>query len=378
MKSYFADPEKASEEELQAAIDLVHGSPVMSGLLHSVSGLLAVLNEHRQIIALNDSFLRTIGIDDPEKALGLRHGEAFQCIHAHDTEGGCGTTKFCSTCGAAVAIVGSLAGDVTMERMCALTAERNGKHVEIALLIRAQPIHVHGTKLLLLLAHDVTVEQRRAALERTFFHDINNMLCELLNACELLHHQDPNELTDTILEMATRLNGEVAIQQYLSSQEAGDYRATWRACSANSLLEETHRFFERHPALEAKVLDVATLESDVTFTTDTSAVFRILCNMILNAVEATEKGGRIRVWLEQQEESIVFHVWNPVFIPPEVQLRLFQRNFSTKAEAGRGIGTFSMKLLGEEVLGGHLDYTTSRTDGTEFRFEHPILDLPAS
>jgi sensor histidine kinase regulating citrate/malate metabolism len=53
---------------------------------------------------------------------------------------------------------------------------------------------------------------------------------------------------------------------------------------------------------------------------------------------------------------------------PEISNRLFQRNFSTKSEAGRGIGTYSMKLFGEKVLGGKVSFTSSEEDGTLFKF----------
>ena len=108
MDTYFAPAERANENELVAEIEMVNKNPVMSGLLHSISGLLAILDEHRQIIAFNDSFLKMLGIHDPSEALGLRPGESLQCIHAHEEPGGCGTSKFCSTCGAAIAIVSSL------------------------------------------------------------------------------------------------------------------------------------------------------------------------------------------------------------------------------------------------------------------------------
>jgi len=70
MKTFYALSERTDTKTLQTEIDIVSHNPVMSGLLHSISGLLAVLDEYRQIIALNDSFLKTFGIDDPAKALG--------------------------------------------------------------------------------------------------------------------------------------------------------------------------------------------------------------------------------------------------------------------------------------------------------------------
>lgn len=372
METHFASPEKASESVLNKEVQLVGTSPVLSGLLHSVSGLLAVLNEQRQILALNDSFLRTLGIENPEEALGLRHGEAMNCIHAEEEPAGCGTTRFCSTCGAAVAIVSSLGDDLPVERLCALTAKRNGRLVDIALLVRAQPITVDGARLLLLLAHDVTVEQRRAALERTFFHDINNLLGCLLQSCELLVEEQPGELANINCEIVRRMYGEISIQRSVSASETGRYRPTWRTCEANKIFAQIQRFFTRHPAAQGKRIECDAGAADITLTTDASALFRVLCNMVINALEATEEGGSVRMWSERLEGKVAFCVWNRAAIPDEIHHRLFQRNFSTKVEAGRGIGTFSMKLLGEDVLGGEVGFTSSEKEGTVFRFTHPL------
>ena len=57
MDTYFAPPEKATEKELAAEISIVSKKPLVSGLLHSISGLLAVLDEQRPLVAVNDSFL---------------------------------------------------------------------------------------------------------------------------------------------------------------------------------------------------------------------------------------------------------------------------------------------------------------------------------
>ena len=143
MDTYFAPVEKVNAKELAAEIELVSRSPVMSGLLHSVGGLLAILDDHRQIISLNNSFLEMLGIQDSGVALGLRLGEALGCIHAHEGPGHtCGSTRFCSSCGAAIAIVTSLSNDGPAERVCALSAHRGGQPIELSLLVRCQPIQM--------------------------------------------------------------------------------------------------------------------------------------------------------------------------------------------------------------------------------------------
>src|SRR5512145_1322673 len=94
MDTYFASPEKTNDRELATEIEIISNNPVMSGLLQSISGLLAILDENRQIIAVNDSFIQMLGIKDQEKVLGLRPGNVLQCIHSEEEPAGCGTTKF--------------------------------------------------------------------------------------------------------------------------------------------------------------------------------------------------------------------------------------------------------------------------------------------
>lgn len=62
MHTFFADPRRSNEKGLNIDIQSVSKNPMVQELLHTISGLLAVLNKQRQIIALNDSLLRMIGI----------------------------------------------------------------------------------------------------------------------------------------------------------------------------------------------------------------------------------------------------------------------------------------------------------------------------
>ena len=94
--------------------------------------------------------------------------------------------------------------------------------------------------------------------------------------------------------------------------------------------------------------------------------------MTINALEATEENGIVKIWSEQEGNLLSFYVWNAQEIPQEITNRIFQRNFSTKEQAGRGIGTFSMKLFGEEILGGQVSFSSSKKDGTTFKFTYPV------
>ena len=373
METYFAPAERTSEKELISEIEIVSNNPVMSGLLQSVSGLLAILDEHRQIVALNDSFLQMLGIDDPSGALGLRPGEALDCIHAHEEPAGCGTSKFCSTCGAAVAIVSSLGYEKPAERACALTANRGGRTVDIALLVRSHPIKVESKKFLLLFVQDITVQQQRAALERTFFHDVNNLLTALLGAIEMLAFENlPSDYVTAIRQSALRLRKEVDIQRCLIQSESCDYQPMWQKIDTCQVFEELQLFFANHPGAKDKNLHFQESHPALSIKTDMSLLLRVIGNMITNALEATEENGHVKVWLEHNDNVLSFNVWNLQPIPPKIAYRIFQRNFTTKEGAGRGVGTFSMKMFGEQILGGQVSFTTSWEEGTVFKLSLPL------
>ncbi|MEA3545728.1 MAG: sensor histidine kinase, partial [Thermodesulfobacteriota bacterium] len=256
--------------------------------------------------------------------------------------------------------------------ICALSAKRGGKDVDVALLVKAHPINIEKEKFLLLFLQDITKQQQQAALERTFFHDVNNMLSMLVGATSLLSLREPSPLADAVHHTSMRLTKEVAIQRCLSQSDSSDYLPVWLEITTEQILNELHTFFANHPTANGKHVNFAKNYPAVSIKIDMSLLTRILCNMIINALEATAENGEVKVWLEHKEGSLSFCVWNDQEIPQEITRRIFQRNFSTKDQAGRGIGTFSMKLLGETILGGQVDFTTSKAEGTIFRFTYAV------
>lgn len=50
----------------------------------------------------------------------------------------------------------------------------------------------------------------------------------------------------------------------------------------------------------------------------------------------------------------------------DVQLQMFNRSFSTKGEHGRGFGTYTVKLLLERYLNGHVEFSSTEKEGSTF------------
>jgi len=369
MNTYFAPPERCSEEELRKQLDIVSRNPVIDSLLKFTSGFLAILDSHRQILAVNDSMLQMLGIDDAANVLGLRPGEAIGCIHSAEEPGGCGTAKPCSTCGAAIAIVSALADEVPSQRTCAATIKRNGQETDVCFQVRCVSFPFEGYRFLLFFMQDITSQERWAALERVFFHDILNFVSGVVGAVEFMTSEgtDP-ELLTALREQAWRLKNEIDIQRVLADTKGQEYQLSMQEVTANHIVTGVKNLFTNHPVAAGKSLMINEPTANFTVWTDYSLLMRVLTNMVTNAFEATDKGGEVRFWIDRGKNTVTFFVWNKKAIPEDIRQRIFQRHFTTKDGAGRGIGTFSMKLLGEDFLRGKVDFTTSEQEGTVFSF----------
>ncbi|MBN1378578.1 MAG: sensor histidine kinase [Gammaproteobacteria bacterium] len=368
MKTYFAPAERLDAESLQKDIEWIGSNPIIEGLLNFASGVLAVLNEQRQIVALNTTFLKFLGIHDPADVLGLRPGEAVNCVHAHEMEGGCGTSEYCSSCGAAISIVSSLKSKEPVERMCALTIEKDNVKRELLFKVRSLPIVIDERTFLMLFLSDITGEQQAAIMERVFFHDINNIVFSILGSSQLLC-KDPeynNELIREIYTSSVHLAREIAIQQSLFQEGVHVYRPLYQDVHIRDIVEAVRNLFVGHPVAKGRELILPAISQDIRITTDQALVVRILVNMIKNALEASEENGQVSLSVEQISRSVSFVVWNKGLIPKNIQKRIFQRNFSTREETGRGLGAYSMKYFGEQILGGCVNFSSSERDGTRF------------
>ena len=181
------------------------------------------------------------------------------------------------------------------------------------------------------------------------------------------------ELAQEIRYLSLRMSQEISLHRLLLQSEGSEYIARIEETSVAEVLKTLRMTCRAHPAARQKSWRLA--EDDVldsvTFHTDMTALVRVLGNMVINAFEATKSGGKISLWAESSPQAVSFCVQNSGTIPADVAQRVFQRNFSTKGSIGRGLGTYSMKLIGETVLGGRISFSSSEDRGTVFR-----LDLP--
>jgi len=371
LSTQFAPAERVSEEEIQRQCHYFTNMALLRRLLDAVPNMLLMLNKERQTVFANRTLLDFVGLKDEADVCGLRPGEILDCIHAFENEGGCGTTEFCKTCGAVNAVLTSQQGRQDIQE-CRIS--RKGEGEALDLRVWATPFKIDSEQFTFFTAEDISHEKRRRALERIFFHDILNTATGLRGFAELLSDTDPKELDESremVYRLAEKLIEEVNAQRELSAAENNELSIHPSPISSVGLLKDIVDQYSTHEVADQRNLRIDSHAEDVTFTTDRTLLGRVIGNMVMNALEASQPDENVTVGCKVLKEEVQFWVHNPNFMPRDVQLQIFQRSFSTKG-VGRGLGTYSIKLLSERFLNGRVSFTTSTKHGTTFKGSYPL------
>jgi signal transduction histidine kinase len=375
--THFLPAARAAPERLAREIARAAESPLISALLQATGTAAVVLDPTRQIVAVNARYLELVGVRDPARMLGLRPGEALDCVYAGDAPGGCGTSRACPSCGTALAIlVAQQRGRIETRRsVLAIGGRAPASHGFVA---RAAPVELDGQRFALLTLEDVSAERRRVRLGRVFAHDLSNLAAGLHSAAEELGACEGAEGAHDLRTLSEQLVRTVQLERALSSERVTGYRAAPEPVPLEPLVDLLVRSADRHPSAAGRRIEVRLPEDHVTIVTDRTLVHHVVSGMLVNALEATRPGGGILLEAMVREEAIAFRVWNAGAIPAAVVPRVFQRYFSTKDGAGRGQGTYAMKRFGEAHLGGAVSFATSARDGTWFELRLPSAVRPAA
>jgi hypothetical protein len=339
--------------------------------LDALPFIIVVLNRHRQIVLANAQALAATGAR-MEDLLGKRPGEAFGCIHSGHCPGGCGTSEFCSQCGAVLSILMAVEGQAAAREYSLL--RMNGPKLEaMDLKVSSSPILIEDSSYVLFSIQDQSDTKRRSTLERIFFHDMLNTVGGLRGLTDLLRQEVPGELkpdAEFVHACLAQMVEELGAQKDLMAAENGELAPVFIAMGSCEMLDTAARMARSLPQAEGKAVVVLRECADVRFVSDCNLVRRVLGNMVKNALEASRPGETVSLSCTSREGGVDFPVHNPGMMPDDVRLRVFQRNFSTKG-LGRGLGTYGMKLLTERYLDGRVSFTTSAAEGTTF-----VLSLP--
>jgi len=371
LKTEFAPAERSTQNEIERQSKLIAGPVTFEYVSDYIPNVFLILNDNRQIIYANRTAIKMLEAKDLGDLLGLRPGEAMGCENSDKSEGGCGTTEFCSTCGMVKSVLTTLKGQDNSDE-CHLTL-KNGDALDMS--VYTFNTKYDGGEFVATVLTDISDEKRKNMLERIFFHDVMNTLGALRGFTELLPvvptTEKKEEVVKTIYGLTNRVIDEVNAQRDLVKAENRDLELTVGTVNTLELLRELRETYEKHDVAQDKDIAIDDGVQEIEFKSDKTLLARVVGNMLKNALEASAKGDTITLSAKKVDSGIEFSVHNPSFMPREVQLQIFKRSFSTKG-ASRGLGTYSMRLLSERYLKGAVSFASSEEGGTTFTGRYPL------
>jgi len=214
----------------------------------------------------------------------------------------------------------------------------------------------------------------RKILEKVFFHDILNLASGVQGMMEVMSETEDAAkaaLRDSVQAMADQLVDEIIAHRDFLCAESGDLEVEKQPLRSDDLLHGLRNLFRSHPLAATRTIWLDPEYASFIFHSDQRVISRVLINMLKNALEATADGDVITVSCGESGQDVWFSVHNSGVIPEDVRAGIFEPSFSSKG-AGRGLGTYSMRLLSETYLGGRIGFQSDPAAGTVFKVSLPV------
>jgi len=232
-------------------------------------------------------------------------------------------------------------------------------------------------------ARRISLFQQREDFMAMLAHDLKNPIIGANRILELLAAGELGALADeqrTVIEQLKTNNGRLLtmIRAYLDAckYEAGAATISLRNSDLSKLLNSALLEFTSL-ARDKKVDLKVEIENDVPqVLADDSTFYRVIQNLLHNAIKFTPEGGSISVRLYHTADAEVLEIHNDgSVIPIEDQGRLFERFWQgvggKKYAPGTGLGLYLCKHI-VDAHHGHIACTSSHNTGTTFTVKLPL------
>lgn len=165
LKAQIAFPDGRTNEDRRAGAERRNAfvqDKYLRSVLNAFPSPVLIVDHHMQILDTNSGAAELIGF---ETDFYLRRlcGDLLHCIHAKQSEGGCGTTEHCPDCVLRQTVNAVAAGEKTFRRISQLNMEKQDKSLRSWFLISGAEFEYMDQKNVILTLEDVSeiVELRR-------------------------------------------------------------------------------------------------------------------------------------------------------------------------------------------------------------------------
>ena len=362
---------RAGTEQLNQEKQLVSSWESLPTVLEPLSNLIVVLNRHRQVVYANRELVGLLGQISFDDIVGDRLGELFNCERASQGTAGCGTSEACRSCGFLSAIMAGWGGNEVTREWQILT----GDNTTIELKVRVCPIIIESELCVIVCAREQSDKKGRNAMERICYHEMMKHAGAIQGSLDFFEEviNDPKASVEC-LEWAkislANLIETINSQKDLIAAENNTLSVQRGLINSKELITKAVEIFRKHHCADGRTLQIDASSKSIQFITDGCLLQRVIINLIKNALEASGKGDTVTVGCRQNKDVICFWVHNEAVMSKLTQDSIFRRSYSTKG-TGRGLGTYSVKLLTENYLAGKVSFVSEEGQGTTFVVELP-------
>jgi len=368
-------PAPPGGDETRALAEAVRlHAPGLCDLLEVVPSPLLLLDSRLRIV-LASAGARELALRRGGAPLtGLLPGEALGCVRTAESVNVCTRDPGCDACGANRTLaLGLTEGEAHGEWQVSLAINDNVEtrefdlHVKRLAGILPEPLWVASLR-------ETGEERRKEALQRLFFHDLLNVTGGIRGLTQLIPEmgeKDRDECLSLLDRLSMQLTDMIGGHRDLLWAEKGDLQALPDPVGLRAWMDDLVALYIHHPVAEERDIALVAPPVDPPLVTDGRILSRVVGNLLKNALEASAKGATVTLAAVADGERCRISVHNLGEITPEVQRQLFQRSFSTKSP-GRGLGTYSARLLTERCLAGTVSVRSGGSEGTVFTVDIPL------
>ncbi|WP_320172050.1 HAMP domain-containing sensor histidine kinase [Maridesulfovibrio sp.] len=344
-----------------------------AGLIDSVPHISFIVNSEREVVLYNRSLAERAIDNIPGGILGKRPGEIFHCGNARNNR--CGESDPCINCGAFLAIHDALSGQVGTEE-CMLLADLSGMVSSYIFQVTAAPLKIGDELFAIVYMTDISDSKNKEVVEKIFLHDLMNAVNGIVSAGSLLKEDaikdSSRQLAAMVVDRALFMANEINAHRLFVSAEAHQLEICNERFPVREIVDSVCTFFSGSQLVADSEISIEWHADESEITTDKRILYRILENLVKNALEASPQGGTVTVNAVRNNGGVLFSVNNEGAIPITVAHQIFKRSFSTKGK-GRGLGTYSVKMFTENYLQGRTWFDSSVTEGTNFYVQLPAV-----
>ncbi len=215
-------------------------------------------------------------------------------------------------------------------------------------------------------------------------HDFNNSLAAILGRAQLLRRQIGEPALVRNLDIIQTAAEDAAatvrrIQTFARKSAVKEFELVDVAGLLNDAIEITRTRWQNEARIRGLEYDVRLNTEQGQFTYGSASELReVFVNMIVNAVDAMPRGGKLLITCRRKDERLQLHFSdNGMGMPDDVQQKIFEPFFSTKGAHGTGLGlSVSYSII--ERHSGSISVVSKPGAGTNFTIDLPSVAAETS